>query len=432
MADDIAGMLVCEYSIVSFLPYSSDHLLRNRKEKQDIIKLMLKLVSLSIESLLAFARGKYRKFDAQVGENLCQIRAWQIMVFAVNEQSELSVLIEKLSIFQDKLKKLDDYFFKKMETHSKYDAVLDKKESISTFFTRHDIFYSLDRNIMFLFCCYFLNKYCVMSQDAPVAIDYKKIANNLNITKHSSKRIATYYQIQVSKLGCRCLISSLRLIDCLGYGKDVFIRMLEVSDDNRVVLPCYEVMKIILHYMLIRRMHLVLEVSANNDYFFLLQGCRETNKFYFVDNKDELEESMPIVVFRGSTDYNLADATGYNTFISVVQDESIYSILLNNVAMHPQYSGDRLRSKRDDPFERLLRFNDGMCSLSQKDIKLLHEIQERFNLDKKHALLKGCCRENSKLFYLKHVYCENLEVYKGKLSGRNASMLDDHKSYSYK
>ena len=72
------------YSIRDLLPYTEDTLINSLKERIRTMQLLEFLYTSAQDAVHAFLAKKYNEFDAQVSENLCQIRAYQLMYLLDN------------------------------------------------------------------------------------------------------------------------------------------------------------------------------------------------------------------------------------------------------------------------------------------------------------------------------------------------------------
>ena len=63
-------------SIVSLLPYTEDSQLIDKQQKLADLYLLREIVNIALQALPSFLNADIKAFDAQLGENLCQIRAY--------------------------------------------------------------------------------------------------------------------------------------------------------------------------------------------------------------------------------------------------------------------------------------------------------------------------------------------------------------------
>lgn len=80
------------------LPYDENMILRDRNQRVAILNLLCHLVSDMINAIQAFLNGELEKFDAQVGETSCQIRAHKIV--SMKDEGKDQELVDYLPVLQ--------------------------------------------------------------------------------------------------------------------------------------------------------------------------------------------------------------------------------------------------------------------------------------------------------------------------------------------
>ena len=75
--NDVQKIFNRPWDILYLLPYTSSFKLTNRQQKTQDLLLVKNIINISIFALESFLDGTLPDFDAQVGENLCQIRAYK-------------------------------------------------------------------------------------------------------------------------------------------------------------------------------------------------------------------------------------------------------------------------------------------------------------------------------------------------------------------
>src|SRR5690606_13648894 len=108
------------------LGYSSEHKLTDLQSKIRILNLCHFLTAEIRLTLHAFRNQQYYKFDAQVGENLCQIRAVHVLDMHINSQYN-SVNRDKLT---DTITLLDDLLLRLVRIKNDYQKILDYQGNI--------------------------------------------------------------------------------------------------------------------------------------------------------------------------------------------------------------------------------------------------------------------------------------------------------------
>ena len=115
----------------------------------------------SLKGLKLFLKGDLSKFDAQVGDNLCQIRAYKIIWIWKNISGSLVFRnqflnkVHLLQVYQRKLGRIITKLETAVECISSYNKELDKPENIISFLERNNIFFGLNEDLIFIISCFF-------------------------------------------------------------------------------------------------------------------------------------------------------------------------------------------------------------------------------------------------------------------------------------
>jgi hypothetical protein len=88
-------------------------------------------------------------------------------------------------------------------------------------------------------------------------------------------------------------------------------------------------------------------------------------------------------------------------FINRLLKVGALKVMLLNAAIHPQYSGQKLGDTKDNPFLN--------SSLSKESIFRYKPIEKDFKSLRSQAENLGCSITNPGLFYIDHIYCDNLK-----------------------
>src|SRR3990167_10329771 len=314
---DIEAIFNKKLSILFLLPYSEDSELTNKHQKLDDLLFIKAVVNFSIISLNQFVSGLLSAFDAQVGENLCQIRAYKILQLG---QKWLSST-EKKNIFLDKINMLICYKeklnhvihdFKHAIDHSfEYNKDLDDVEHIDFFLERNKIFLELDADIIFIVACGFLTHFNIRREKIPVAIDLRLISKEFGVSRYRSKRLAHKYQIIVTKFGCDFILKlSKDFLPDPGY-LNVLPALYKVSDEDRVVLPCYIASEVIFLHAIKKGIPILfivkikIEEEIRGAIYFILKG-NEQGGFSLELHESYLSQFCIVVSGEAESIYSLS------------------------------------------------------------------------------------------------------------------------------
>lgn len=379
------------WDILYLLPYSNNFQLTNRQQKRNELLLIQGITKISINALKSFIDGNIIDFDAQVGENLCQIRAYKnihLADFWLNNLDNKNKLIKSIRILNEYKINIDlviQEWEKSISELKQYDKNLDGHETIEEFLKRHNIYIKLFEDIIYLISCYFLTHYAILDDNIPVAINFKEISYALTVSKHRAERLTHRYQLIVAKLGCDFIIKIASELPLSALYSKLLPKLHQLSDVDRYVLPCYIVSEIILQHCA--------KNSVNILFLFNRVNLEQNEMIYFL-----LNESRYVNLAQLDSNYCLViSGTNYTTQPTskdYLQNLNLTELVLANTATHPQYSGSKLSAHRDNPFASLLNSNDIDATFFSNRITNLKEVADKF----------GCCKENPSEFLLNHIY----------------------------
>ena len=259
-----------KHNILSLLPYSEDSQLINKNQKLTDLYFIKSVVDISLMALENFIEGKLVLFDAQVGENLCQIRAFKIIQLANNYLSSLETkqeIITEISHIKSYKNKLEEVIiqWESAVSHAfSYNKSLDSHETIGSFIERNDIGLDVKEDCLFIITCFFLAHFSFRDEGLPVAINLNFVSRELHVSKYKSKRLIHKYQVLVCELGCRAIITASKtMTDNFKYF-DILPQLYKVSDESRAVLPCYITSEVIFNYSIKKKTPIILIVHRIN------------------------------------------------------------------------------------------------------------------------------------------------------------------------
>jgi len=398
-----------QYNILSLLPYTECAQLINKKQKLDDLYFFKSVIDFSLKGLEHFIQGHLSQFDAQVGENLCQIRACKIIYIwksILNSSHLKNKFIEKINAIKEYQRKLDNVISKwkeAIERSNSYNKELDEAENINSFLYKNDIFLELDEEIVFVISCFFLTYFNIRSENIPVAIDLVFISKEINISKYRAKRLTHKYQQTVCKLGCDFIVKISSELNKTPNYLEILPKFYQVSDEERIVLPCYTASEIIFHHSIKEKIPIFLSVKRKridskeieDIVYFLLVSNDEKKHFSLVSCEDYLTSYCMVV--SGDVEFDLLEHP--QKYALNFLEEDPLKLILANTATHPQYSGKKLSEYRNDPF-LLIDSNEYTPNI----------VSHKENLSdmKEFALNIGCSKENPSTFFLRHIYASQV------------------------
>ena len=399
-----------QHNILSLLPYSENAQLVNKHQKLGDLYFIKSIVDFSISALELFVAGKLASFDAQVGENLCQIRAYKILSLAkkwLYSNESRNQFIQEIELFRHYKVQLEHLIFnwENAIKHSKtYNKNLDGRENINEFFARHQLLFPLNNDFIFIIACCFLTHFNIRENNIPVAINLEYISREFHISKYKFKRLTHKYQQLICTLGCNFIIKIAHDLPREHGFTDVLPALYQISDEERAVLPCYIVSEIIFYHSIKEQLpiffivHQLTQENHNSVIYFLLMNIENHTTFLLVPGEQYLPQHCMVVSGEVRYPQNTLNESP-KEYIDRVLHETPLKLILANTASHPQYSGKRLEAFRGNPFQ-LMSPDDNLES------KKLHENNLMFM--QQFALDSGCSKQNPSLFFLRHIYASTV------------------------
>lgn len=398
---------------MNLCPHESNILIKDITQKIDHISLVRVLLGYFNEAIMFFQKRMLSRFDAQVGENLCQIRAYKVY-----QLSQSKTFHDKLITTQNNLKRSikilisNEQDYQHWLKRNKADRPNNIQEPLylSDFFEKMEVRITFEEDMFFLFLSYFLCKYCIVDEEnIPFTMDYQRIQKDLNLSRSFSKRLVHYYQKHLSILSCDFIFKLLS--DIKEYAKlNSVLRMLhKKAGEGRMVLPCFLVTKIILQHMIQKEVSILLvcnlKIGLRKELVtYMFQGNKLTNNFEL----SIFNSANNILVFYG--EHKQPQDGNKEKFLEEILEIGFKEIIFYNNAAHPQFSGQMLLDFRDNPFHQLLReYKKGSINLSAAEMELIKELSNTIYNYKHNAIQFGCIKDRPRLFLLKHIFCDTTE-----------------------
>lgn len=402
------------YSVVALTPYFNELPLKTIDERMRVLQLLDFIFKAGEISAKLFILGRYRDFDAQVSENLCQVRAYQIVSLIdsknfLKNKKELDNFLKVIKKAQKKCQEaLIELHSLKNKRPSHYTKLIDQAIPLVKILALYNLEVEYSELSYFLTQSYILSNYKLVEDfDISHGINYDKLCHDIKISsKTYLRKIIHCFQRNISKLSCQFIfrlagmetnLNKLHLLKTLHYKDEI----------GRYVLPCYEVTRIILNHALATRKYVkVIAIRIFNnirdEIEFSLQP--DSDGEYYVYSPKGLEENdKEIIVFKGRMSYKEGeDFETKKEYIRRFLRFGFVNIILANMAQHPQYAGILLNEIKFNPYSSL-----NFESLPRSYVRTLKESEQQFMEDKKSAEQLGCTPINSNLFLLTHVYCDN-------------------------
>lgn len=391
-----------------FLPYSIRHKLKGLNSKYRLLILLDYLCKISKMTIKSYFYKEYHFFDPQVGENLCQIHAYQLCTI-FDESMEIAKEVALFSIRLNEIHAKCEHLLEeikelKIRRPSHYMQDIDGRITLLDYLEKNQLNLHLTERVAFLIQSYFLTKYRIIDEQGICnGIDYDVLCNEIYITsKTFIKKLVRHIQINITDLTTKFLSTLLVNIDC--EPERVFLmQSLHFKDeDGRHVFGCYEATKLILEHAFITGKHIEIAVkrnseNASDELIFSLIPDKNTGRFTTANPIIE-QSHKPSIVFRGVAKYSEYINETRENYIQRFLSVGFENILLSNVAQHPQYPGTNLDKLKYNPYRAV---NTNQLTVAYQNY--VSNAEKEFLKHKHMAVEFGCMQESSNLFLLIHV-----------------------------
>ncbi len=402
---------------LALLPYEQNIVIKDITQKISTIELMEQLLKQLQLALSYFENRELYRFDAQVGETLCQIRAYKIYYLSSYSTPEFIETIKKLksdvTLGVKKLSIKKEHYQHLLKLHkSQRPESIRAPITLARFFSELDCIIPLSEDVLFLFLSHFLCAFHLADEgNIPMAIDFSAVSSVLSVSRSFAKKIGHFYQKRLSELSCDFIFQLVKELPNSRGLESILPLLHHQSDEGRMVLPCYCVTEIIVLHMIENQANLLLlvEVAAKNQRkqsVLFLRGSKKQQNFELINEEQQNDE--PCMVMFGSSKPHYSYFIDHT--IEKIISMGIKEVILSNNAAHPQYSGITLSSYRDNPYEILI--SEHRNSLSIHEINIAEQRASLLIQMKKLADKTGCTSTNPTLFLLKHIFCSTLNAYK--------------------
>lgn len=399
------------YELSNLLPYTSDTLLRSLKERMRVLQLLEFLYESTKDAIQSYLSKQYSDFDAQVSENLCQIRAYQLIHMLDSQDNNRQQLV----IFYQNVKDmharcdsvLSEYRALTKKRPSQYTKRIDQSETLGQMLQEHELDMELSELLYLLIQKHVLSKYKLVGEyNISKGINYDKMCLDLKISsKTFIRKVVHRLQRNVSENSCRFVFKLFNGIDSNQYHRSLLQSLYFQDEVGRHVLACYEATKVILQHAFQAGKQIKVIItrildSGNEVVTFFLKPS-PIQRRYILSIKEVPSEGL--VTFAGISCCSTCDAETNDEHISRLLEMGFENVILSNMAQHPQYSGLLLDDKKYNPYLSL-----DMDELQESHVEFIKSAEKQF-LQHKHLATKiGCTPEDSSLFLLTHVRCDNV------------------------
>lgn len=386
-----------QYSCLDLLPQSFETLLRDKKVIRSILLTLLLVIDVLIESQEAFYLDyTYTLFDPHVGENSCQIRAGILTYFAQTQLISRETVQKKMRLWSEK-KVIASHLLANLD--AKAPSVL--PINILELLKQHKLLFVVNEVDKFLFECLFLTifKKEVRASNRTV-IDHFSLQERSSLSIKAVKKLTRYYQMDLSQYCCETIV---RWAQTLGFHYkhvNMLRQLIRIDDDGRSVLPCFFSMEIILEHL--KRHQTPILLVLHNTHRTSSPLCmrfdydiRQTAYQFRSYFHDAIEAQDCCFVVHAETEMSFASEQERESLVALIEKNSLSKIFLSYMAVHPQYSGQKLAPFSCNPLKTIAP--DGLT---------YHRLWFRYQRAKNSGVQMGCHQGNKSFIFIEHIFSD--------------------------
>ncbi|MDF2868213.1 MAG: hypothetical protein K0S11_1683 [Gammaproteobacteria bacterium] len=398
-------------NILNLLPHSPKTLLINQTMKLQMLQLLGFIINEIRNSIVLFYyQKKFSKFDPHIGDTLCQIRAYKVLLLFYQSTSDIHEQFEKFNqAYQLVNQHIADLEALIEQKNGKYQKALDSSEELFSFMQQRGLIFNISEDLIFLTQAKIVANFSkIDTAGVSRGIDYDKLCLKAGTSKSLAKRIIHSYQQHIATLSCSFIIELLEELPSLKELKRKLIELRQIDNDKRPVLPCYEATKVLLKHILREKHPVILSVDRE------FETNIDTINLLFISNQDSTRfilnsdiwaypADTPCIIIKGTTIYTHKETIETKEqFINRLTTLGLDNAILANMAKHPQYSAPELKDLSEDPYQCLLgkKFSTLDANL------IIDKLKNEFIKMKELSDQTGCCLENPSLFLVKHIFCD--------------------------
>jgi len=396
------------YSLTHFLPYAESIRLNSLSERLRVLRVLAFFSQSTYAAIQDFISGKYDNFDAQVSENLCQIRAYQLIQLSMesNEHSKSALMLLARRSKEVELKcqhLFSEYTALRHTRPSHYTKQIDEAITLQAFLENENIEVSFSEVAFFLVQAFVLSKYKLVGDyEISYGMDYDTLCNEIGVpSKTYVRKIVHLLQRNLSKESCQFIFKLLFDLNATPAHINL-LRSLYFQDEvGRNVISCYEVTRVLLQHALQTHKQLQIIVkrisrTETDAITFYLKTSMSNDTFSIIPN--DSPGNAAVMVFSGISRYDESLTESKEQYVERFLDAGIENIILSNMAQHPQYAGLLLNDKKFNPYQGL---NKNV--LPSEFVDYINESEKQFLKHKYLSAQIGCNEKESSLFLLTHV-----------------------------
>ena len=387
------------YKICDLLPINNSAAITKKKLLIQTLNTLLLIYTSAQEAINQYLDNNYHDFDAQVSENLCQIRACMLASLNQNPISQEETLKTKTQISQiiSRIQQL-----KSNNIEETIRKIQRNDINVPKLISLYGLDTSATEPIIFLICTYIL---CQFKRESlfhiSTGIDYRKLIEASKIeSKSFLKKLVHRMQRLISSISSEFILS---IAQQTHSSLDLnLLSQLQMHDEiGRSILPCYETTKIILNYMANNDINIRMVVYHKRDINIVARidtftmkpkKIGDTFEYYYTPNNSHF-----MITCFGICDHSNKPLASKEGYINNIMNIGFINIILENMAQHAQYAGKELIEYKKNPYQKIII--EGQSNATHKAKKSEKDFLEH----KRLAEIHGCSIQNPSLFLLSHI-----------------------------
>lgn len=398
------------YDFLELLPYSPSTVLNSLSERIRLLKILIFIHHSAIETTKSFINKDYAAFDAQVSENLCQIRAYYLLLLTEthndDHKNDLLLLFQKIkSTLQQCKSLLDKYLELQQIRPSHYTKSIHQSITIQELFDEFNIRIELNESQFFLIQTHILSRFKLISDyNVSLGINYDVFCVELGISsKTMARKLIHRFQRNISKLSCQFMFKLLFDLGLDSYHNFLLNSLYCQDEVERHVIACYEVTSLLLKHAYLKNKNIKLVIhslvdNSESPMVFVFKPSIEDKRYKLVFSKDASEMNQYSMIITGIVRNQQLIAETKEEYIARLLEVELEDIILCNMAQHPQYAGLLLDSKKYNPYEQI-----DASSLPDSYSDYIAKAERQFLKHKFLAPQIGCSADNPSLFLITHI-----------------------------
>jgi len=391
------------------IPHNKNTVLKELAVRVDSALLFKNIVLDMIQGLTLFSKGEiYENFDAQVGETLCQIRAYKLLDIYNNKP--ISLQIETLKTIEWHYHSISNWisttknYLSKKKAH--WPENLKQSKTIFNFIDEiKNAYYSFDS--LFICLSYILSKYAIRDENnIPMKINYALVKNNYAISNTQCKKVIHHLQ-KILSIFSSYYMKQLFEQHYTKHIGNLLYKTKAVSDENRVVFPIYYSSEAILLDSLKKAVIIIFLINFVKSKHCLIIPFRFLKNKIVIINEASIDHHKATFVLQSDSSSDIDTPESRKLYISRLHRMGLLNIIRCNQAKHTQYSGFKLSNYAVNPFQLV---KDNNQRLNALEVALINRLESKLRNLQKCSLKKGCCLENHELCIIRHIFSAKYAV----------------------